>query len=69
MCDDDCLHTPSQCQIEVDPLLVIGSKHFHEKDVNEDSFTECPGEGGQEEVVQQSRDKLTGTLLRDDGNL
>ena len=45
-------HTPSQCQIEVDPLSVICSKHFNQKDVNEDSFTQCPGEGGQEEVVQ-----------------
>ena len=44
--------TPSQCQIEVDPLSVICSKHFNQKYVNEDSFTECPGEGGQEEVVQ-----------------
>ena len=54
--------TPSQCQIEVDPLFVIDSKHSHQKDVNEDSFTQCPGEGGQEEVVQQGCHKLTGTL-------
>ena len=47
------LLTPSECQIEVDPLSLVGSKHFHQKDVNEDSFTECPGEGSQEEVVQQ----------------
>ena len=46
------LLTPSQCQIEVDPLSVICSKHFDQKDVNKDSFTHCPGEGGQEEVVQ-----------------
>ena len=44
--------TPSQCQIEVDPLPVICSKHFNQKYVNENSFTQCPGEGGQEEVVQ-----------------
>ena len=44
--------TPSQCQIEVDPLSVICSKHFNQKNVNEDSFTQCPGEGGQEEVVE-----------------
>ena len=45
------LLTPSQRQIEVDPLSVICSKHFDQKDVNKDSFTQCPGEGGQEEVV------------------
>ena len=63
-CDDDCLHTPSQCQIEVDPLLVICSKHSHQKDVNKDSFTQCPGEGGQEEVVQQGCHKFAGILAK-----
>ena len=56
--------TPSQCKIEVDPLSVIGSKHSHKKDVNEDSFTECPSEGGQEEIVQQGCHKLAGTLYQ-----
>ena len=54
--------TPSQCQIEVHPLFVIGSKHLHQKDVNEDSFTECPSEGGQEEVVQEGRHNFAGIL-------
>ena len=54
--------TPSQCQIEVDPLFVIGSKHLHQKNVNEDCFTECPGEGGQKEVVQEGRHNFAGIL-------
>ena len=58
------LLTPSQCQIEVDPLFVIGSKNFDQKDVNEDSFTQCPGEGGQEEVVQQGSYNFAGILVK-----
>ena len=54
--------TPSQCQIEVDPLSVICSKHFYQKNVHKDSFTQCPGEGGQEEVVQQGCYNLAGIL-------
>ena len=57
------LLTPSQCQIEVDPLFVIGSKNFDQKDVNEDGFTQCPGEGGQEEVVQQGSYNFAGILV------
>ena len=56
------IHTPSQCQIDVEPFSVIGSKYFHKKVVNEDSFTQCPGEGRQEEVVQQGSDKFAGSL-------
>ena len=55
-------HTPSKGEIKVDPFSVVGSKHCLQKVVNEDSFTECPGEGGQEEVVQQGCHKLAGTL-------
>ena len=58
------LLTPSQCQIEVDPLSGISSKHFHQKGVNEDSFTECPGEGSQKEVVQQGCHNLTSILVK-----
>ena len=58
------LLTPSQCQIEVDPLSIISSKHFHQKDVNEDCFTECPGEGSQEEVVQQGCHNFAGILVK-----
>ena len=58
------LLTPSQCQIEVDPLSGISSKHFHQKDVNKNSFTECPGEGSQEEVVQQGCHNLAGILVK-----
>ena len=57
------LLTPSQCQVEVDPLSLVGSKHFHQKDVNEDSFTECPGEGSQEEVVEQGCHNFAGILV------
>ena len=56
------LLTPSQCQIEVDPLSVICSKHFNQKDVNENSFTQCPGEGGQEEVVKKGSYYFAGIL-------
>ena len=56
------LHTPSQCQVDVEPFPVIGSKYFHKKVVNEDSFTQCPGEGSQEEVVQQGSDNFAGSL-------
>ena len=56
--------TPSQCQVEVDPLSLIGSKHSRQKDVDEDSFTQCPGEGGQEDVVQQGCHNLAGILVK-----
>ena len=56
------LLTPSQCQVEVDPLSVIGSKHLRYKDVDEDSFTKCPCEGSQEEVVQQGCHDRAGIL-------
>ena len=55
---------PSQCQIEVDPLSLIGSKHSRQKDVDEDSFTQCPGEDGQEDVVQQGCHNLAGILVK-----
>ena len=56
------LRTPAQSQIDVEPLSIIGSKHFHQQVINEHSFTERPGEGGQEEVVQQGCHKLAGYL-------
>ena len=43
----------------------VGSKHIHQKDVNEDSFTECPGEGSQVEVVQEDCHNLTGILVKE----
>ena len=57
------LLTPSQCQVEINPLSVIGSKHLHNKDVDEDSFTQCPCECSQEEVVQQGCHDLAGILV------
>ena len=54
--------TPSQSQINAEPFFVIGSKNFNQQVINEHSFTERPGEGGQEEVVQQGCHKLAGSL-------
>ena len=58
------LLTPSQCQIEEDPLLIVCSKHFHQKEADEYSFTQCPGEGGQEEVVHEGCHNLAGSLVK-----
>ena len=60
---DYTLHTPSHCQIEDDPPFAIGSKHFHQKYESEDSLTQCPGEGGQEEVVQKGSHSFAGNLV------
>ena len=58
------LLTPSQCQIEEDPLLIVYSKHFHQKEADEYSFTQCPGEGGQEEVVHEGCHNFAGSLVK-----
>ena len=56
--------TPSQYQVEVDPTSIICSKCFHQKNVNKNCFTECPGEGSQEEEVQQGCHDLAGILVK-----
>ena len=58
------LLTPSQCQIEEDPLFIVCSKHFHQKEADEYSFTQCPGEVGQEEVVHEGCHNLAGSLVK-----
>ena len=58
------LLTPSQCQIEEDPLFIVCSKHFHQKEADEHSFTQSSGEGGQEDVVHEGCHKLAGSLVK-----
>lgn len=57
------------CQVEVLSPGVLALKHLHQHDVELHPFQEHPGEGCQEEEMEQGREDCTGNLVweRKDG--
>ena len=56
--------TPSESQVNVHPFPFIGVEHLHKKVVHHHSFTQHPGKGSQEEVVEQEGHYLASNLCR-----
>ena len=54
--------TPSQCGVDVEPHSLVGAEDLHQEVVDDHRLTEHPGEDGEEQVVEEGRNKGADTL-------